>query len=125
MVKEVDNRHATKETEQLIEKSLARQWTEMFTQFNEILMRVTSNSWESSTRPHSDKISPFKVKMNLYIPNIEGNIDAESIDNWVHQMESYYYVNQLSKVEKIFIISLNMSTSVHCWWENLSTKMEK
>ena len=34
-------------------------------------------------------------------------------------------VNQLSEVENITIASLKMSTSVHCWWENLSTNMEK
>ena len=61
----------------------------MFAQFNDILMRFTVNSGESSTQPHFDKISPFKVKMNLDIPNLEGNIDAESIDNWVQQLESY------------------------------------
>ena len=76
MVKEADNRHATNGIEQLIEKSLARQQTKMFAQFNEILMRVTSNSGESSMRPNSDKINPFKVKMNLDIPNLEGKIDA-------------------------------------------------
>ena len=97
----------------------------MFAQFTEILMRVTLNFGESSTRPHSDKISPFKLQTNLDIPNIEGNIDAESIDNWVQQLESYYSVNQLFEAEKITKASLKMSTSVHCWWEILSTKMDK
>ena len=40
-------------------------------------------------------------------------------------MEFYYSVNQLSEAENITISSLKMSTFVHCWWENLSTKMEK
>ena len=97
----------------------------MFAQFSEILIRVTSNTEESSTRHHSNKINPFKVQMNLDIPNLEGNIDMESVDNWVQQMESYYAMNQLFKAEKITIASLKMSTYVHCWWENLSTKMEK
>ena len=97
----------------------------MFYHFNEILMRVTANSRESSTRSHSDKISPFKVQMNLDIPKLEGNIDAICVSNWVQQLESYYAVNQLYEVEKITIASLKISTSVHCWWENLSKKMEK
>ena len=63
--------------------------------------------------------------MNLDIPNLEGKIDVESVDNWVQQLESYYAVIQLYEVEKITIASLNMSTSLHCWWENLSIKMEK
>ena len=38
MAEEADNRHAIDEIEQLIEKALARQQTEMFAQFSEILM---------------------------------------------------------------------------------------
>ena len=63
--------------------------------------------------------------MNLDIPNLEGKIDMKSVDNGVQQWESYYFVNQLSKAENIAIAFLKMSNSVHCWWENLSTKMEK
>ena len=59
------------------------------------------------------------------IPDLKGHIDMESFDNWVQQLESYYVVNQLSEAENITIGSLNMSTCVHCWWENLLTKMEK
>ena len=63
--------------------------------------------------------------MNLDIPNLEGNIDAKFIDNWIQQLELYYAVNQLFEAKKITIASLNMSTSIHCWWENLSTNMGK
>ena len=38
MAKEAGNRHATDEIKQLIEKAPDRQQTEMFAQFNEILM---------------------------------------------------------------------------------------
>ena len=64
-------------------------------------------------RPHSDKISPFKVQMDLDIPNLEGNIDMESVNNWVQQLESYYAANQLFEAKNITIASLKMSTSVH------------
>ena len=63
--------------------------------------------------------------MNLDISNLEGKIDAESVDNWVQQLESYYSMNQLLEAWNITIGSLNMSTYLYCWWENLSTKMEK
>ena len=65
------------------------------------------------------------MQMNLDIPNLEGNIEVESVENWAQQLESYYSGNQLFEAEKITIASLKMSTFVHCWWENLSTKMEK
>ena len=63
--------------------------------------------------------------MNLDIRNLEGKIDAESVDNWVQHLESYYSVSQLFETEKITIASLKMSTFVHYWWENLSIKMEE
>ena len=125
MAKEADNRHATNETKQLIEKTMAHRHTKMFAQFNEILLRFASTSRESATRHCYDKIIPFKVQMNLDIPNFEGKIDAESVDNWVQQLESYYAVNQLSEAKNITIASFKMSNFVHCWWDNLSTKMEK
>ena len=77
------------------------------------------------TRSNSKKLSPFKVQMNLDIQNLEGKIDVESVDNWVQQLESYYSVNQLFEAENITIASLKMLTFVHCWWDNLLTKMEK
>ena len=125
MVEEANNGHATNETEKIIEKELARQQTEMFTQFNDILMWVTLNSEESSTWNHSDKISPFKVKMNMDIPNLEGNIDNESVNDWVQQLVFDYVADQHSEVEKLTISFLNISTSVHYWWDNLLTKTEK
>ena len=64
-------------------------------------------------RSKFNKIIPFKVKMNLDIPDLEGKIDVESVDNWVQQLESYYSVNQLSEAENITIASLKMSTYVH------------
>ena len=60
-------------------------------------MQITVNSGESSTRPHSNKIIPFKVQMDIDISNLKGNIDMESVDNWVQQLESYYVVNKLSE----------------------------
>ena len=51
--------------------------------------------------------------MNLDIPNLESKIDTESIDNWVQQLESYYFVNQLLEAKNITIASLKISTFVH------------
>ena len=63
--------------------------------------------------------------MNLDISNLEGKIDAESVDNWIHQLESYYFVNQISETENITIASLKMLTFMHCWWENLTKTLER
>ena len=64
------------------------------------------------------------MQMNLDILNLEGKIDAESVNDWVQQLESYNAVNQLFEAENITITSLKMSTFVHCWWENISTNLK-
>ena len=71
-----------------------------------------------------DKVSAFKVQMKLDIPNLEGNIEKEYVDNWIQQLESYFSINQISEAKKLTLRYLKMSTSVHCWWENLSTKSQ-
>ena len=38
--------------------------------------------------------------------------------------DAFHYASKL-EAKNIIIASLKMSTSVHCWWENLSIKMEK
>ena len=63
--------------------------------------------------------------MNIDIPNLEENIDVEFVENWVQLLEFYFAVNQLSEAENITIVSLNMSSFVRYWWDNLWTKMEK
>ena len=62
MVEEAHDRHATDKKEQLIGKSLARQQTKMFTQFSEILMRVTSKSGNPQRDLTSIKSAPSKCK---------------------------------------------------------------
>ena len=78
-------------------------------------MQFTSTSVESLMRSQYDKIIPFKVKMNLDIPNFEGNTDVKFVDNCVEQLESYNFVNQLSKEKNITITSLEISNFVHFW----------
>ena len=87
MVEEAYNRHATDEIEQFIEKELTHWRTKILSQFCEIIMRVTANFEESLTRPDYNKISELKVLINMDIPNLDGNINAESIDNWLQQLE--------------------------------------
>jgi len=55
------------------------------------------------------------VKINLDIPNFEGNTDVKFFDNCVEQLESYNFVNQISKEKNITITSLDMSNFVHFW----------
>ena len=72
-----------------------------------------------------DKVIPFNVQMNLDIVNLEGNIDVEYVDKLIQKLETYFCVNQISKDEKLIIAYMNMLTSIHYWWKNISTKWKK
>ena len=101
----------------------------MYEHFNEVFVRFTSslglNSVSDQPRSTFDKVSPFKVQINLDLPNLEGKIYVDSVDDWIQQLECHFFVNQLSKAEKVTIASLKMLTSMHCQWENLLNKREK
>ena len=66
------------EIEQLIEKALG--WNEMYEHFNGTLTQLTNsfdlNLVNNLMRSSFDVVSPFKVQIDLDIPNLEGNIDV-------------------------------------------------
>ena len=129
MESEIEDITTHSETEKFIEKALARQRTKIYEHFNEILTQLTSSLGlaliSNPMRFSFDRIFPFKVQMNLAIPNLEGKIDAEFMDNQIQQLKSYFFVNQLFEVEKVTIASLKMLISIHYWWENILTNEEE
>jgi hypothetical protein len=85
------------------------------------LKRVTSlvGTSLSNRMPKAtfDNASPFKVQMNLDIPNLS---------LWVQWLDSYFTINIFIIEEgKITIATLEMSTLVHCWWENFKSQKEE
>ena len=73
------------ETEWLIEKALVQEWIQLYEHFNKILFWCTSSFGSklanNPMRNAFDKVIPFKMQMSLNILNLEGNIDAEYVDN--------------------------------------------
>ena len=61
--------------------------------------------------------TPFKVQVNFDIPNFEGKVDAEAVDNWLSKLERYFSVNKFSDAEKITFSLLKAETHVKLAWE--------
>jgi hypothetical protein len=60
----------------LLEESLTQQRNEMMDSFVEMLRRLPTGNTYSFNRG----TSPFKVKINFYVPICEGQIDADVVD---------------------------------------------
>ena len=85
MAGETEDTTPRSETEQLIWQELTWQRIEMYEPFNQILSWITNSicltSIRNPMRIDFDKVIPFKVQMKLDIPNLEGNIEEEYVDN--------------------------------------------
>ena len=85
MAGETEDTTPRSETEQLIWQELTWQRIEMYEPFNQILSWITNSicltSIRNPMRIDFDKVSAFKVQMKLDIPNLEGNIEEEYVDN--------------------------------------------
>ncbi|GJT89909.1 glutamate-rich WD repeat-containing protein 1 [Tanacetum coccineum] len=43
---------------------------------------------------------PFKVEARIDIPSYDGTVDAKKLDSWIDQLETYFNLYGLSKIEK-------------------------
>ena len=61
----------------MVEEALARQQEDMMSKFSKILK---TQKVPNSVAPFHEN-TPFKVQVNFDIPNFEGKVDANAIDN--------------------------------------------
>ena len=80
----------------LLEEALERQRNEMKDSFVQILQWMPAAASASSTSSRFGDANPFKVQVNFDIPLFEGNIDADTLDNWLNVLEGYFYVHKFS-----------------------------
>ena len=85
----------------MVEEALARQREDMMSKFSEILK---TQKVPNSVAPFHGNM-PFKVQVNFDIPNFEGKVNTEAVDNWLAKLERYFSVNNFSDAEKNYIFS--------------------
>ena len=59
----------------------------------------------------------FKVQVNFDIPNFEGKVDPDAIDNWLSKLEQYFSINNFLDVEKITFSLLKAENHIKLAWE--------
>ena len=63
---------------------------------------------ESQANPRNSTFggqTPFKVQVNFDIPNFQGKIDVDAVDDWLSKLERYFCVNNFSDIEKKYLFA--------------------
>lgn len=55
---------------------------------------------------------PFKVEVRIDIPTFNGTIDAEKLDSWVDQLETYFTLYGFSSGEKVAFAQLKLTSHI-------------
>ena len=88
----------------------------MMDSFAQILLRMLAMVNSPSTSKCFGDETPFKGQVNFDIPLFEGNIDADSLDNWLNILEGYFSVHNFFDREKITFALLKVVPHVQNWW---------
>nr|CAD1835516.1 unnamed protein product [Ananas comosus var. bracteatus] len=60
---------------------------------------------------------PFKVEAKIEIPNYDGVVDAEKLDAWLDQLETYFDLYNYSNAEKVTFAKLKLVGHALTWWK--------
>jgi hypothetical protein len=116
-VEENKNDGANNPINMLLEKALTRQRDEMMDNFSHILQRLPIETDTSSSKIHFGSTSPFKVQVNIDIFVFEVQIDGDSLEKWLNQLEGYLSVHNFFEREKITFALLKALPHAKNWWE--------
>jgi hypothetical protein len=82
----------------------------MMEKFSQILRRLSTTTYMSSSRNFFGGIAPFKVQVNFDIPMFEGQIDPDSLEKCLNMLEFYFSIHKFSIEKKSPLRSLRMSS---------------
>ena len=68
---------------------------------------------EESTQPR-----PFKVEARIDIPTYDGSIDAEKLDSWLSQLETYFDLYGYNSEAKVSFARLKLTNHALTWWKS-------
>ncbi|KAA8542785.1 hypothetical protein F0562_023937 [Nyssa sinensis] len=66
--------------------------------------------------PAEGKLRPFKVEARVEIPTFDGTVDAEKLDSWIDQLETYFTLYGFSSTEKVSFARLKLINHALTWW---------
>nr|CAD1826013.1 unnamed protein product [Ananas comosus var. bracteatus] len=60
---------------------------------------------------------PFKVEAKIEISNYDDIVDAEKLDAWLDQLETYFDLYNYSNAEKVTFAKLKLVSHALTWWK--------
>ncbi|GJT76267.1 hypothetical protein Tco_1042992 [Tanacetum coccineum] len=67
--------------------------------------------------PHGSR-KPFKVEARIDIPSYDGTVDAEKLDSWIDQLETYFTLYGFTSVKKVSFVRLKLTSHALAWWNS-------
>ncbi|XP_071702891.1 uncharacterized protein [Rutidosis leptorrhynchoides] len=61
---------------------------------------------------------PFKVEAKIDIPTYDGVVDAENLDSWIDQLETYFTLYGFKSAEKVSFARLKLTSHALAWWNS-------
>lgn len=68
--------------------------------------------------PSENKPRHFKVKARIDIPTLDSTIDAEILDAWVDQLETYFPLYGFDGKENVGFARLKLTSHTLAWWNS-------
>jgi hypothetical protein len=66
----------------------------------------------------STQLRPFKVDARIDIPTCDRSIDAEKLDSWLSQLETYFDLYGYSSEAKVSFVRLKLTNHALTWWNS-------
>jgi hypothetical protein len=101
----------------LLAEVLVKQRDAMMDHFAQILRRLSTTTYASSSSNHFGGVDPFKVQVNFDIPIFEGQIDVDALEKWLNLLEGCFSIHNFSNIEKIIFALVKAVPHVKHWWE--------
>ncbi|KAJ9542817.1 hypothetical protein OSB04_029323 [Centaurea solstitialis] len=73
---------------------------------------------ESASKSNRNSRQPFKVEARIDIPTFDDTIDAEKLDSWIDQLETYFTLYGFSSKEKVSFARLKLTSHALAWWNS-------
>ncbi|GKB94380.1 hypothetical protein Tco_0980517, partial [Tanacetum coccineum] len=79
---------------------------------------------ETHESPPRGSHKPFKVEARIDIPSYDGTVDAEKLDSWLDQLETYFTLYGFTSTAKVSFARLKLTSHALAWW-NAQLKMTR
>ncbi|GJW16490.1 hypothetical protein Tco_0020623 [Tanacetum coccineum] len=68
---------------------------------------------------------PFKVEARIDIPTYDGTVDAEKLDSWIDQLETYFTLYGFRSKEKVIFARLKLTSHALAWWNSMLKNLDE